>query len=158
MQLPDRDSLQAHLSAHIAPARALGLELVGIDPVTIAAPLGPNVNDKGTAFAGSLFSAAALAGWLQLTQWCAARTLEAQIVLQKADAQFLAPARAPFRAIARESSAQERERLAVLLARRGRGRIALAVEVSCEATLVMRLAAVYAVTLSTALTPGSAGR
>jgi len=46
----------------------------------------------------------------------------------------------------------------VLLARRGRGRIALAVEVSCEATLVMRLAAVYAVTLSTALTPGSAGR
>ncbi|HEV2287187.1 MAG TPA: hypothetical protein VGR80_14170 [Steroidobacteraceae bacterium] len=31
----------------------------------------------------------------------------------------------------------------------GRGRIGLTVEVSCEATLVMRLTAVYAVTLST---------
>jgi len=132
------------------PARTLGLAVVSADPVTIAAPLAANVNDKGTAFAGSLFSVAALAGWLHLTRWCAAHGLEAEIVLQSAATQYLAPARASFRAVVLESSAAEREKLEAMLARRGRGRIELAVEVSCEATLVMTLSGVYAVTLNAA--------
>lgn len=142
--------LQAHITAHIAPAHALGLTLVSADPVTIAAPLTPNVNDKGTAFAGSLFSVAALAGWMHLTRWCAAQALAAEIVLQSAEAQFLAPARAAFHAVVREPSSQQRARLESMLARRGRGRIELAIEVSCEARLVMKLAGVYAITQAAA--------
>lgn len=47
-----------------APVNALGLELdLTPDKLIIRAPLSANVNDKGTVFAGSIYSAAVLAGW-----------------------------------------------------------------------------------------------
>lgn len=144
----DISSLQVYLSARIAPARALGLTVEADDPVTIAAPLEANVNDKGTAFAGSLFSVAALAGWLHLMRWCSNRSLDAEVALQGASAQFIAPARAGFRAIAGDPPREQRERLELMLARRGRGRIEIPIEVNCEARQVMTLAGVYAVTLA----------
>jgi thioesterase domain-containing protein len=144
----DLADLQVFLSARIAPARALGLVVEADDPVTIGAPLEANLNDKGTAFAGSLFSVAALAGWMHLMRWCSGRSLQAEVALQEASAQFIAPARAPFRAIAGVPAVAQREKLELLLARRGRGRIEVPVEVLCEAQQVMRLSGVYAVTLS----------
>lgn len=148
MQLLDRDSLQAYLTARIGPARALGLTIVDVEPLTIAAPLEANLNDKGTAFAGSLFSAAALAGWALLTRWCSVASIEAEVALHDSSARFLAPARAPFRAVAHAPGAADLEKLERMLARAGRGRIALTVEVSCETTRVMTLAGAYAVTAS----------
>jgi thioesterase domain-containing protein len=148
MQLLDRDSLQAYLMAHIAPAHALGLTIVGVEPLTIAAPLAANLNDKGSAFAGSLYSAAALAGWALLTRWCSAESVDAEVALHASSARFLAPARAPFRATARAPAPADLEKLKRMLARAGRGRIELSVEVSCEALLVMTLSGAYAVSLS----------
>jgi thioesterase domain-containing protein len=148
MQLLDRDSLQAYLLAHIAPAHALGLTIVEVEPLTIAAPLAANLNDKGTAFAGSLYSAAALAGWALLTRWCSAESIDAEVALHESSARFLAPARAPFRARARAPGAADLEKVKRMLARAGRGRIELRVEVSCEALPVMTLSGAYAVTLS----------
>jgi thioesterase domain-containing protein len=145
----DTAGLQAYLSARIAPARALGLSVEAIEPLAIAAPLDPNVNDKGTAFAGSLFSVAALTGWAHVMRWCALQSLEAEVLLQASKAQFVAPARAGFRATAIEPPLSQREKLARMLARSGRGRIEIAVSVSCGETLVMTLAAVYAVVLAT---------
>jgi thioesterase domain-containing protein len=144
----DTAGLQAYLSARIAPARALGLSVEATEPVTIAAPLEPNVNDKGTAFAGSLFSVAALAGWAHMMRWCAAQSFEAEVLLQASKAQFLAPARAAFRATALEPPLSQREKLARMLARSGRGRIEIAVSVHCQETPVMTFAGVYAVILS----------
>jgi thioesterase domain-containing protein len=148
MQLLDRDSLQAYLMAHIAPAHALGLTIVEVEPLTIAAPLAANLNDKGTAFAGSLYSAAALAGWALLTRWCSAESIDAEVALHESSARFLAPARAPFRATARTPGPADLGKLKRMLARAGRGRIELCVEVSCEALLVMTLSGAYAVRLS----------
>ncbi len=148
MQLLDRDSLQAYLMAHIAPAHALGLTIVEVEPLTIAAPLAANLNDKGTAFAGSLYSAAALAGWALLTRWCSAESVDAEVALHESSARFLAPARASFRATARAPGPADLEKLKRMLARAGRGRIELRVEVSCEALLVMTLSGAYAVSLS----------
>ena len=144
----DSAGLQAYLSARIAPARALGLEVEGIEPVIIAAPLEANLNDKGTGFAGSLFSVAALAGWAHVMRWCAAQSFEAEVMLQASKAQFLAPARGRFHATALEPSRAQQEKLARMLARGGRGRIEVAVTVSCEEATVMTLAAVYAVIVS----------
>jgi thioesterase domain-containing protein len=144
-QLADLDSLGAYLRARIAPARALGLSLEAVDPLTIAAPLEANLNDKGTGFAGSLFSVAALAGWALLTRWCAAEDLDAEVVLQSSTARFLAPARAGFRAVAHEPPAAERDKLRRMLARSGRGRAQLAVDVKVHEAIVMSFSGVYAV-------------
>lgn len=141
----DVAGLQAYLSARIAPARALGLTVEATEPVVITAPLEPNLNDKGTGFAGSLFSVAALAGWAQVMHWCAAQSFEAEVMLQASKAQFLAPARGPFRATALEPSRVLQEKLARMLARSGRGRIEVAVSVTCAESVVMTLAGVYAV-------------
>ncbi|RQW85627.1 MAG: thioesterase [Geobacter sp.] len=44
---------------------AMGIRVLHYDGtnLVLGAPLGPNVNDKGTAFGGSLFSLLVLAGW-----------------------------------------------------------------------------------------------
>ncbi len=144
----DRDALQALLTAHIAPARALGLAVVGVEPLTMVAPLAANLNDKGSAFAGSLYSVAALAGWALLTRWCVAECIETEVALQSSTARFLVPARADFRAIAREPEPAQRHKLQRMLARSGRGRTEISVDVSCAEVLVMSFTGAYAVIAS----------
>ena len=144
-QLTDLENLKAYLTARIAPARALGVRVEAVDPVTISAPLESNLNDKGTGFAGSLFSVAALAGWALVMRWCAAESIEAEVVLQSSTARFLAPARADFRALAHEPPAAQRDKLHRMLARSGRGRTEVTVDVKCHEALVMSFTGVYAV-------------
>ena len=146
--LTDLESLRTYIAARIAPAQPLGLRLEAIDPVIIGAPLAANLNDKGTGFAGSLFSVAALAGWALVMRWCATESIDAEVVLQSSTARFLAPARADFRAIAREPPAAQREKLARMLERSGRGRAEVAVDVKCHEALVMSFTGAYAVMAS----------
>ncbi|HXB18942.1 MAG TPA: YiiD C-terminal domain-containing protein [Steroidobacteraceae bacterium] len=147
-QLTHLESLQAFLTARIAPARALGVTVAATEPVTISAPLEGNLNDKGTGFAGSLFSVAALAGWALVTRWCAVEPIEAEVVLQSSRVRFLAPARGEFRAIAHELPEKQRQKLARMLARSGRGRAEVAIDVKCDEAVVMSFNGVYAVILS----------
>jgi thioesterase domain-containing protein len=147
-QLSDLESLRAYMTARIGPLRALGLIVEAIDPVTISAPLEANLNDKGTAFAGSLFSVAALAGWALVMRWCATEPVDAEVVLQSSTARFLSPARAGFRALAHEPPAAQREKLRRMLARSGRGRAEIAVDVKCHEALVMSFTGAYAVIAS----------
>ena len=147
-QLTHLESLQAFVTARIAPARALGVTVSATDPVTISAPLEGNLNDKGTGFAGSLFSVAALAGWALVTRWCATEPVDAEVMLQSSRARFLAPARTEFRAIAHELGDQQRDKLARSLVRGGRGRAEVKVDVKCDEKLVMSFTGVYAVVLT----------
>jgi thioesterase domain-containing protein len=147
-QLTHLESLQAFLTARIAPARALGVTVAATEPVTISAPLEGNLNDKGTGFAGSLFSVAALAGWALVTRWCATEPIDAEVVLQSSRVRFLAPARGEFRAIAPELPEKQRQKLTRMLARSGRGRAEVAIDVKCDEAVVMSFTGVYAVIVS----------
>ena len=71
------------------------------------------------------------------------------MVLQSSTARFLAPARADFRAIAHEPTGGERDKLRRMLARSGRGRAEISVEVKCHEALVMTFSGAYAVAAST---------
>ena len=51
------------------------------DELEVRAPLAPNVNVHGTAFAGSLYAICALTGWGALWLRLRARALDAEIVL-----------------------------------------------------------------------------
>ncbi|HEV2230462.1 MAG TPA: YiiD C-terminal domain-containing protein [Steroidobacteraceae bacterium] len=148
-RLTDLEGLRAYLAARIAPARALGIRVEAVDPLIISAPLEANLNDKGTGFAGSLFSVAALAGWALVMRWCATERLDAEVVLQSSTARFLAPARADFRALAHELPAAQREKLRRMLARSGRGRAEIAVDLKCHEALVMSFTGTYAVIAGT---------
>ena len=54
--------MQRRLAADFPLARHIGIvvDSAGDDGIVLRAPLGPNANDKGTAFGGSLFSVAVL--------------------------------------------------------------------------------------------------
>jgi thioesterase domain-containing protein len=143
----DRDRLQTLLLARIEPARALGLAVEAAGPagVILSAPIAGNRNDKGTAFAGSLLSTAALAGWALVTCICAAESIAAEVALQAADARFLAPGRSNLRAVARAPEAAVLGKLKRMLARGGRGRVEIAVAVTSGDAQVMSFTGTYAV-------------
>ena len=77
------DELQAILRTEIPIAAAMGIEIVSFadDELVVRAALAPNVNLHGTAFAGSLYSLCALAGWGMTWLQLRARDLDGNIVL-----------------------------------------------------------------------------
>ena len=60
----------------------------------LRAPLGPNVNDKGTAFGGSLVSLMTLAGWCLVSGRLQQAGLEAEVYVADSQVGYLAPLRA----------------------------------------------------------------
>lgn len=78
--MDDLQQLVARVNEHIPLTRHLQFQLERFenDQLTLTAPLPPNINDKGTMFAGSQAALMALAGWC-LT------TLQAEQILPKAD-------------------------------------------------------------------------
>jgi thioesterase domain-containing protein len=59
--------------------------------VRLSAPLAPNINDKGTGFAGSISGLATLCGWTLLTLWLRERGIDADVMIAKSEQRYLAP-------------------------------------------------------------------
>lgn len=59
--------------------------------LTLGAPLEPNLNDKGTGFAGSISGLATLSGWCLLTLWLRERGIEADVMIASSEQRFIAP-------------------------------------------------------------------
>jgi thioesterase domain-containing protein len=86
-----KDQLEKVLLEEIPLTYGLGLRVdaAGPDLVRLSLPLDANRNHKHTAFGGSLYSAAVLAGWGVL--WCALkqRGVKAQVVISGSGERFL---------------------------------------------------------------------
>jgi thioesterase domain-containing protein len=84
----------------LTAAMGLAVEEAGPDMVRLSVPLEPNHTHKQTAFGGSLYSAAVLAGWGVL--WCALRErgldAQAQVVIVGSGERFLKAVDADFTA------------------------------------------------------------
>jgi thioesterase domain-containing protein len=89
-----RQQLQQTLYTDIPLTREMGLRVAAYDGQTLqlTAPLAPNVNNKGTAFGGSLYNLAVLCGWsllrLKLNE---AGLNEKNIVIHEANTRYLLP-------------------------------------------------------------------
>ena len=66
----------------------------------LSAPLEPNLNDKGTGFAGSIASIATLSGWCLLTLWLRERGIDADVMIAKSEQRYLAPVADRLKAVA----------------------------------------------------------
>jgi thioesterase domain-containing protein len=95
-----KQRLQRVLNERIPLTLALGLEVLDASPrgVRLRLPLDPNRNHQNTAFGGSLYSAAVLAGWGLL--WCALdeRGCPADLVIAASQVRYVAPVRGAFEA------------------------------------------------------------
>jgi thioesterase domain-containing protein len=122
-------ALKKKLRAEIPATRCLGIEPARCDGVTLVlrAPLAPNRNDKGTAFAGSLCAIAVLAGWSAL--WLALRNagLQPVIVIQDSTIRYLRPITRDFEAHCPLPTPAQFARLLSALRTQGRARFRLRV-------------------------------
>ena len=74
---------------------AMQIELAGESAgrQRLRAPLAPNINDKGTAFGGSLVSLMTLAGWCLVSGRLERAGLEAEVYVADSLVRYLAPLR-----------------------------------------------------------------
>lgn len=138
--------LQERIDREFPLARHLGVSVDAAHDgaVALKAPLTPNANHKGTAFGGSLFSVAVLTGWAWATRYLEARGLNADAVVQESTIHYLVPVTGAFRTTLESPAAAGVERFLKMLARSGRGRIRLHVNLHDGPTLAARFDGVFA--------------
>lgn len=91
--MPSAAQLERTLHGEIPLTQAMGIRVAGYDGrcLRLAAPLGPNINHKLTAFGGSLYSLAVLCGWGLLHLKLAEAGLHKHIVIQESSIRYLRP-------------------------------------------------------------------
>lgn len=141
-----RDYLQDRIGREFLLAKHIGVAVESADDacVVLRAPLAANANYKGTAFGGSLYSVAVLAGWAWVTRYLETRSLAADVVIQESSTRFLAPVEGELRARAAAPADAQIAKFCKMLQRAGRGRIRLRVEINYGGTLAALFEGVFA--------------
>ncbi|HET6804956.1 MAG TPA: YiiD C-terminal domain-containing protein [Frateuria sp.] len=119
------DDLLRFIRDKIPLARAMDLRLhhYGEDGLALAAPLAPNVNDKGCAFGGSLASLMTLAGWALVELELQRRGEDCDVFVGDSHLRYLEPVWSDFRAEARLAEGAGFSAFFDTLAERGKARI-----------------------------------
>jgi thioesterase domain-containing protein len=127
---PLADDLLRFIRDKIPLARAMDLRLHAVSEghLSLAAPLAPNVNDKGCAFGGSLASVMTLAGWALVELELQRRGEDCDVFIGDSAVRYLAPVWNDFRADAVLAEGTDWTAFFATLAVRGKARI----DVRCE--------------------------
>lgn len=139
--------LQKTLHHEIPLTQTMGIEVQGVthNSVTLTAPLENNINHKATAFGGSLYSVAVLAGWSMIFTRLESAGLEAHIVIQDSSIEYLRPVPSDIRAICRIESEELIQRFIKVFKRRGAARIILPVTVVADEGVAVSFEGRYAI-------------
>jgi thioesterase domain-containing protein len=139
------EQLQQMLHQEIPLTRGMDLRVLGYDGLTLrlAAPLAPNVNDKGTAFGGSLYNLAVLCGWsllrLKLNE---ADMQQKNIVIHEANTRYLLPVTGELRAACTLTTDALTEFMQPLQ-KKGRARITLTVAIHQQDQIAVEFTGTY---------------
>ncbi|MGO1463211.1 MAG: thioesterase domain-containing protein [Marinobacter sp.] len=128
-------AVQNRIHAEIPLSRALGIELHSWDgsALLVSAPLELNSNHQGTGFGGSVYSVAVTAAWALMELALADLGLKGNVVVQTGSIDYLEPVTSDFYAICRVPGDEIPARFRKGLARHGKARLDLTVEVFCGA-------------------------
>lgn len=139
--------LQKTLHEEIPLTRDIGIQVIEATPqrVQLSAPLSPNINHKCTAFGGSLYAVAVLAGWSMVFVRLHAAGIHAHIVIQDAQIDYVLPVIETISAECRVGSDVDFERCLKMFARKGRGRIALEVQIVTQQGVAVRFCGDYVI-------------
>ena len=122
-----RRELERYLHEHIPLSRAMAVTVLTATPeeVCLAAPLGPNINHRDTVFGGSAAALAMLAAWSLLHVRLHAEGRAARLVIQRNTMEYERPIPGDFTARATLAEPHSWAQFSAMLARRGKGRIAV---------------------------------
>jgi thioesterase domain-containing protein len=126
--------LVAFIHEGIPLTRAMALKLGDYngEHLTLASPLGPNVNDKGCAFGGSLVSLMTLTGWGLVELALRQHGEDCDVYVGESNVRYLSPVWGDFQARAQRAEEASWEIFFATLAARGRARIAVNAEIPGE--------------------------
>lgn len=119
--------LERYLHDHIPLSKAMEVSVVeaGDAAVVLAAPLGPNINHRGTVFGGSASALAILAAWSLLHRRLHREGLSCRLVIQRNAMEYELPIPGAFTARAQLDPVAEWASFLRMLKRMGRARIAV---------------------------------
>jgi thioesterase domain-containing protein len=128
----------------IAPAQSMQITITDYSShrLELAAPLQPNINDKGTAFAGSISSMLVLAGWGLITRCLRDAGIKAEVVVAKSETTYNRPVRAAMCSIA-EINTEQSDRLISELAKKPRASIRIETKLISEGKPCATMSAHY---------------
>ncbi|MEO8672405.1 MAG: YiiD C-terminal domain-containing protein [Tahibacter sp.] len=124
-------TLEQEILHDIPLARAMQLRIAASDEqqLTLAAPLAPNINDKGCAFGGSLASLLTLAGWGFLVLRLRAAGEDCDVFVQDSQLRYLAPVWGELCATAQLAEGDSWAAFFNALGTRGKGRLRVVAQV-----------------------------
>lgn len=142
----ERAWLQRVLTRDIPMGGAMELEVVRVnrDGVVLELPLEANINDKGTAFGGSLASAMILAGWSIPRLLLRRAGLTADLVIGRCETRFLTPVCTAFQACCSWPGPAQVAEFHRKFTDRGRAGLDLHAEIRVDSQVAATLAARYA--------------
>lgn len=134
---------QLYTEIPLTAAMQLSLQSFDGNTLVLHVPLAPNVNDKGTAFAGSITSLGCVTGWTLLTLWSEqAFASHCQCAVYDAQFHFSQPLKGDFTATV---SLPDMAPLLDSVNRKGKGKVSLDIALADSAGVAARLHARYAV-------------
>lgn len=137
--------LDEFLAARIPITKAMGITLKDYDDdaLTLFAPLWPNRNDKGTAFAGVLSTLVTLAGWSYTQISLEHHGFDAVAVVAESHLSYRRPAAGDLWATCRGPDRETRRRFFELLAENGKARWKLEAELWSREVMAVYYTADY---------------
>lgn len=138
--------LQHTLTADIPLGGAMELTVSRLDAegVELTLPLGPSINDKGTAFGGALASAMILAGWSLPRLLLKRAGIEADLVIGRCEIRFLAPVGKSFEAFCDWPEVDAEQAFLERLRQRSRASLVLEPKLRVDGEVAATLSAKYA--------------
>ncbi|MBL4798729.1 MAG: thioesterase domain-containing protein [Oleispira sp.] len=121
------EKLKKFFIDHLPITQFMGLDVESYDGDTLilTAPLEPNINDKQTAFGGSLYNTAVMACWGMIYLKTQERNIACNQVVTEGSMKYIAPVDGRIRAICHAPSEEELTSLFDHFERKGKARISL---------------------------------
>jgi thioesterase domain-containing protein len=130
--------LQRILKKQIPLSQAMGIRVLSCSAksgVSFQLPLKPNRNHKSTAFGGTLVAAQALACWSWMMAFLAENKINAEVVLQRQQAEFLKPVHFDFKVKTAPVLKAEQKKFVKTITRHAKARLTVRAEVIIQGRL-----------------------
>ena len=139
--------LLAFFEAHVPLTQFMELDVEQYtgDQLILTAPLAPNINDKQTAFGGSLYNACVMACW----GFAYLKTLEANLdgnqVVVSGNIKYKRPVTGKIRAICQSPGQEAIDHFVDGFTRHGKGKVTLHATIECDGKVAVEFEGKYAV-------------
>ena len=147
-RMPGRH-LQDLLEREVPLARAMGVTIkhYGSKGLVLSAPLAQNRNYKGTAFAGSLATAATLSGWALTMLLVENMAMCPEVVVSRSVIEYLRPVREDIEVLCPMPDEASIEKLQRVLTHKRIGRWELRARITAQHVLAVDYTGTYVVTV-----------